>query len=82
MSKETREQKARRLLDTGCICDFYQADHGATALVLGDHGHYRCTVLDSGYYNCACTYGRTHPNSQDRCSHALAVALAAQQSHE
>ena len=76
MSKETREQKAQRLVDTGCILDFYLAKGGAYARVLGDHGEYYCTIHFSGSYNCSCMYGQTHPNSTDRCSHALAVALA------
>lgn len=78
MSKETREQKAQRLLAWGNVQSLYVGPHGACARVTGDHGIYVCSVVDSGYYNCACMYGRTHPNSQDRCSHALAVALAAQ----
>ncbi len=78
MSKETREQKAQRLLNDGCVQDLYMALAGAAALVVGDHGKYRVVVLADGSYNCACMYGRTHPNSTDRCSHALAVALAAE----
>lgn len=79
MSKETREQKARRLVRGGWVCDLYVAEYGATAWVVGDHAGYRCTILDSGYYNCGCKYGQCHPNSTDRCSHALAVALAVEE---
>ena len=75
--RETRLEKAHRLLDTGCITHFYQAKHRATAVVLGDHGEYQTTITDNGYYHCMCMYGQTHPKSTDRCSHALAVALAA-----
>lgn len=78
MSKETREQKAQRLVDTGRLLHLYHGRYGAYAFVQGDHGDYHCTVGASGSYNCSCKYGRTHPNSQDRCSHALAVALAAE----
>lgn len=77
MAKETRLEKAHRLLDTGCLVDFYRGKHGAKAFVLGDHGEYLCIITFSGGYNCACMWGQCHPNSTDRCSHALAVALAA-----
>lgn len=77
MSKETRLEKAHRLLDTGCVRLIWQGANGVDAWVQGDHGLYHTIITFNGYYNCACMWGQCHPNSTDRCSHALAVALAA-----
>jgi len=78
MSKETREQKAQRLVDSGRIRALNFQAHGVYAVVHGDHDRYLTIIVDSGSYFCTCRYGQMHSHTTDRCSHALAVALAAE----
>lgn len=73
---ETREQKAQRLVRTDCVSELCDLGTMASALVQGDHGLYNTITFSDGIFICECEWGRYNSRTRDRCSHALAVALA------
>lgn len=73
--QETREGKAERLVRDGCVgIDLIHTGY-AWAHVQGDRGTYWTQILPDGTFFCNCEYGLYHNGSDDRCSHALALAL-------
>jgi hypothetical protein len=76
MNRETREEKAERLVRDGRVRQpaFFLAGWGA--YVEGDHGIYWVLDHPDGRFWCECEYGRYHNGTEDRCSHALALAVA------
>lgn len=73
---ETREQKAKRLIKTDCVSELVDFGTFASALVQGDHGLYNTIIWDNGQFACECEWGKYNNHTRNRCSHALAVALA------
>jgi hypothetical protein len=68
MARETREQKAIRLIAEQRVRVTTLASDRAVAEVRGESGDYRVTL--DGRWRCTCAHGEL---SRGLCSHALAV---------
>jgi len=79
---ETREQKAQRLVDQGCIELSCHSSLYTEASVRGDHSLYNTCVLANGYFYCDCEWSRYHSHTDDLCVHALAVKLTVEADDE
>jgi len=79
---ETRLEKAQRLVDEGGVEIVRIAPFATTAFVQGDHGLYAVILFASGTFNCVCPWGKTYWNTDNLCSHALAVKLAVERRNE
>lgn len=74
--KETRAEKAQRLVDEGWVESILQADYSTGALVRREKTHHVVTVYANGTFFCTCEWGAIHSYTDDLCAHALAVKLA------
>ena len=74
--KETRAQKAQRLVDEGRVEISHTTFHSTLALVQGEREPYTTTIYSDGHYFCTCDWGAYHSYTDDLCAHALAVKLA------
>jgi len=70
---ETREQKAQRLIDTGCVKLLHTSRAFPSARIQGDHGSYFTILFPDGTFDCECRWGEYNHHTSDLCSHALAL---------
>ena len=70
MARETKEQKAVRLIGEHRVKVCELTTLGCVAEVAGEHGDY--VVKLDGRWGCSCEHGS---NSKALCSHALAVQI-------
>ncbi len=80
--KETRAEKAQRLVNEGRVEIVYNDRHAQEAIVQGDHGRYPVTVYISGRYFCPCDWGLYNSYTTNLCAHALAVKLAVEKENK
>ena len=73
---ETRQEKARRLVDEGAVVICQHNSMFTMAHVTGDHRNYATFLFSSGHFYCECEWGAFHSHTDDLCAHALAVKLA------
>ena len=73
--RETREQKAQRLLNHHQVDIVFSNPYCTQGHVVGDHDEYDTIIYPSGLFVCGCTWGRCHNATHDRCSHAIALKL-------
>ena len=73
--RETREQKAQRLLNHHQVDIVFSNSLCVQGHVVGDHDEYDTIIYPSGLFVCGCTWGRYHNATHDRCSHAIALEL-------
>ncbi len=74
--KETRAEKAQRLVDEGGVVIERVFPQYTQALVQGDHARYVLSTYANGTFFCTCEWGTVHSYTDDLCAHALAVKLA------
>jgi len=67
MTKETKTEKAKRLLTTGCVLVEFADEEKIMAKVAGDTSGYQVWIKDEP--RCSC------PNRQGDCSHIEAVKM-------
>jgi len=68
MTKETKTEKAKRLLTTGCVLVEFADEEKIMTKVVGDTNEYRVWATGD-QYRCSC------PNRQGDCSHIEAVKM-------
>lgn len=73
--KETIDQKANRLLRTGCVRFILSNDLVYQCEVQGDHGTYDTLIYSTGNFFCTCEWGKRHSFGRYRCSHAIATQM-------
>jgi len=76
--KETRAEKAQRLVDEGGVRYKRSTPFHTLGGVQGDHDFYDVIYYAGGHYFCTCPWGAQHSHTDDLCAHALAVKLAAE----
>ena len=74
--KETRAEKAQRLVDKGRVTILSVQPHHTLATVRDKHQSYQTILFASGRFWCMCGWGSYHSDTAALCAHALALRLA------
>ncbi|GAH47508.1 unnamed protein product [marine sediment metagenome] len=80
--KETRAEKAQRLVDEGRVVIAFNDKHSLGGTVRSGEARYQVFTYPNGHFFCTCKWGAVHSYTDDLCAHALAVKLAVEKENK